>query len=230
MPPRRKKVNSNNLRCSIIGSREGEFSYRAIECRVQRNNSTVMQNWKQYTDEHQTTPKTGSGQRKIHLTAIFRWLCLQWAHEHRAWQADRHQKIFSEESGFNLWDHDGRIRVRRYAGECCVSECVIELHSCLTPEVMVWSVISYRGRSNWLRIEGNLNTYSPDMSPTEHVWDLVGRLLIRGPRPTDSKDELLLRIEAIWNFLPQADIQNLYDSMPYRIEALIAERCGYTKY
>ncbi|GFV91112.1 transposable element Tcb1 transposase [Trichonephila clavipes] len=72
--------------------------------------------------------------------------------------------------------------------------------------------------------------YSPDMSPIEHVWDLVGRRLARDPRPAASKDELLLRIQAIWNSLPQADIQNLFDSMPRRIAALIAARTGYTKY
>ncbi|GFX82102.1 transposable element Tcb1 transposase [Trichonephila clavipes] len=36
---------------------------------------------------------------------------LQWAHQHRAWQADWHQVVFSDESRFNFWDHDGRIRV-----------------------------------------------------------------------------------------------------------------------
>ncbi|GFY08357.1 transposable element Tcb2 transposase [Trichonephila clavipes] len=48
--------------------------------------------------------------------------------------------------------------------------------------------------------------YSPDMSPIEHVWNLVGWRLARDPRPAASKDELLLRIQAIWNSLPQADI------------------------
>ncbi|GFX06070.1 hypothetical protein TNCV_446451 [Trichonephila clavipes] len=39
--------------------------------------------------------------------------------------------------------------------------------------------------------------YSPDMSPNEHVWDLVGRRLARDPRPAASKDELLLHIQVI---------------------------------
>ncbi|GFY01781.1 transposable element Tcb1 transposase [Trichonephila clavipes] len=68
------------------------------------------------------------------------------------------------------------------------------------------------------------------MSPIEYVWDLVDRRLARDPRPTGSKDELLLRIQAIWNPLPQADTQNLFDSMPRRIAALIAARGGYTNY
>ncbi|GFU52288.1 hypothetical protein TNCV_2701221 [Trichonephila clavipes] len=72
--------------------------------------------------------------------------------------------------------------------------------------------------------------YSPDTSPIEPVWDLVGRRLARDPRSAASKDKLLLRIQAIWNSLPQADIQNLFDSMPRRIAALIATRGGYTKY
>ncbi|GFY33466.1 transposable element Tcb1 transposase [Trichonephila clavipes] len=72
--------------------------------------------------------------------------------------------------------------------------------------------------------------YSPYVSPIEHVWDLVGRHHARDPRPAASKDELLLRIHAIWNSLPLTDIQNLFDSMPRRIAALIAVRDGYTKY
>ncbi|GFU93004.1 transposable element Tc1 transposase [Trichonephila clavipes] len=139
----------------------------------------------------------------------------------------------SDESRFTLWNHDSRIR-RRYAGERCLPECVIERHSGLIPGVMVWGVISYHGRSNLLRFEGNLNSnryvhevlqpevvpflqgihgavfqqdntrphvaktvrdfcsaqhmqllpwpaYSPNMSPIEHVWDLVGQRLARDP-------------------------------------------------
>ncbi|GFX64434.1 hypothetical protein TNCV_4043241 [Trichonephila clavipes] len=64
-----------------------------------------------------------------------------------------------------------------------------------------------------------LPAYSLDMSPIEHVWDLVWWRLARDPHPA-----------AIWNSLPQADIQNLFDSMPCCIAALIAAHGGYTKY
>ncbi|GFX71761.1 transposable element Tcb1 transposase [Trichonephila clavipes] len=63
---------------------------------------------------------------RISLAANHRRLCLQWAHEHRALQADCHQVVFSDEPRFNLWDHDSRIRVIRYAGERCLPECVNE--------------------------------------------------------------------------------------------------------
>ena len=49
--------------------------------------------------------------------------------------------------------------------------------------------------------------YSPAMSPIEHVWDLVGRRLDRDQLPATSKEELWLRMRAIWNSLPQADIK-----------------------
>ncbi|GFV70678.1 transposable element Tc1 transposase [Trichonephila clavipes] len=157
------------------------------------------------------------------------------------------------DSRFNLWDHDGRIRVRRYADERCLPECVIERHSGLTPGFMVLGAISYHGRSNLLRIEGIPGAIfqqdnalphvaktvrdfcsaqhmqplprpanSPDMLPIEHVWDLVGRRLARDPCPAASKDELWLRVQAIWNSFPQAHIQNMFDSMPRRIAALIS--------
>ncbi|GFT16974.1 hypothetical protein TNCV_791811 [Trichonephila clavipes] len=42
----------------------------------------------------------------------------------------------------------------------------------------------------------------------------LGGRLARDLRPVVSTDELWLRIQTIWNTLPQADIQNLLNSMP----------------
>ncbi|GFV91849.1 transposable element Tc1 transposase [Trichonephila clavipes] len=90
--------------------------------------------------------------------------------------------------------HDGRIRVRRYAGERCLPKSVIERHSDLTPGVMQDNARPHVAKTvqdfcsaqhmqllPWL-------AYPPDMSPIEHVWNLVGRRLARDPRPTASKD------------------------------------------
>ncbi|GFW62199.1 HTH_Tnp_Tc3_2 domain-containing protein [Trichonephila clavipes] len=63
---------------------------------------------------------------RIPLTVSNLRLRLQWAHEHRARLADWHQVVFSNESCFNLQNHECRIRVRRYTGERCLPECVIE--------------------------------------------------------------------------------------------------------
>ncbi|GFU91166.1 transposable element Tcb2 transposase [Trichonephila clavipes] len=157
---------------------------------------------------------------RIPITANHLGLSLQWAHEHRSWQTDWQQVVFLYESHFNLLYHDGHFRVRRYAGERCLPECVIERHSGLTNPR---SYAQHMQRLPW-------PAYSPDTSPIEHVWDLVGRRLARDPHTAASKDEFLLRIQEIWNFFIQADIQNLFDSMPRRIATLISACGGYTKY
>ncbi|PRD29080.1 UNVERIFIED_CONTAM: hypothetical protein NCL1_30517 [Trichonephila clavipes] len=68
MPPRRNKEKFQQLTefewGRIIGFREG-FSYRAKGARVQRNSSTVMRVWKQWTDKHRATRKTGKGRLKV---------------------------------------------------------------------------------------------------------------------------------------------------------------------
>ncbi|GFT29050.1 transposable element Tc1 transposase [Trichonephila clavipes] len=164
MSPRRTKEKFKQLtefeQGRIIGLREGGFSCHAIGFRVQWNSFTVnaslaamdrrapnnSKNWQWTTEDDD--PLTGDHQR----------LRLQWAHEHRAWHADWHQVIFSDESRFNLGDHDGCIRVRRYSGERCFPNCVIERHSSQTPGVIVWNAISYHGRSNLLQFESDLNS------------------------------------------------------------------------
>ncbi|GFV13822.1 transposable element Tc1 transposase [Trichonephila clavipes] len=49
----------------IIGLREDGFSYSEIKADVQRNSSTVMRVWKQWTNDDPKTRKTGSGRRKV---------------------------------------------------------------------------------------------------------------------------------------------------------------------
>ena len=49
----------------IISFQKGGLSYHAIAARVQLNSSTVIQVWKQWTDKHRTTWKTGSGWQKV---------------------------------------------------------------------------------------------------------------------------------------------------------------------
>ncbi|GFS70789.1 uncharacterized protein TNCV_1231941 [Trichonephila clavipes] len=55
---RKKPPVGKRTRCPSLG-----YSYRPIGARVQRNSSTVIRVWKQWTDEHRTAHKTGSGQK-----------------------------------------------------------------------------------------------------------------------------------------------------------------------
>ncbi|GFS88076.1 transposable element Tcb2 transposase [Trichonephila clavipes] len=164
------------------------------------------------------------------------------------------QWLTEDELRFNLWDHDGRIRVRCYAGERCFPKCVIERHSGLTPGVMVWGSISYHGRPNLLRIRPDnahphvaktvrdfcsaqhmslvpWPAHSLDMPPIEHVWDLVDRRLARDPRPAASKDKLLLAHTSNMEFLFTNRHSN---SVGFHTTPYISINCNaysvYTKY
>ncbi|UYV69431.1 hypothetical protein LAZ67_6003583 [Cordylochernes scorpioides] len=50
--------------------------------------------------------------------------------------------------------------------------------------------------------------YSPDLSPIEHVWDIIGRHLHALPQPR-SEDELWQMVEREWRAIPQDAIRTL---------------------
>ncbi|UYV67221.1 hypothetical protein LAZ67_4004428 [Cordylochernes scorpioides] len=67
--------------------------------------------------------------------------------------------------------------------------------------------------------------YSPDLSPIEHVWDIIGRRLHALPQPR-SEDELWQMVEREWRAIPQDAIRTLIDSLPRRVAVFIAVRGG----
>ncbi|UYV61919.1 hypothetical protein LAZ67_1007069, partial [Cordylochernes scorpioides] len=67
--------------------------------------------------------------------------------------------------------------------------------------------------------------YSPDLSPIEHVWDIIGRRLHALPQPR-SEDELWQMVEREWRAIPQDAIRTLIDSLPRRVAACIAVRAA----
>ncbi|UYV82173.1 hypothetical protein LAZ67_21001252 [Cordylochernes scorpioides] len=58
---------------------------------------------------------------------------------------------------------------------------------------------------------------SPDISPIEHIWDVMGRDL----QPSRNVDYLARQLETIWQEIPQHTIRNLYQSMTRRVAACI---------
>ncbi|GFX80050.1 transposable element Tcb1 transposase [Trichonephila clavipes] len=67
---------------------------------------------------------------------------------------------------------------------------------------------------------------SPDLSPIEHIWDHLGRLVGHPP----SLNELEARLQQIWNDISQYIIQNFYSSIRDRIASCICARGGSTGY
>ncbi|GFU70470.1 transposable element Tcb2 transposase [Trichonephila clavipes] len=66
---------------------------------------------------------------------------------------------------------------------------------------------------------------SPDLSPVEHVWDLLKRQM-----PSCYSVHDLPAVQDLWAHLPQDNIRCLINSMPARVAACIAAGGGPTRY
>ncbi|UYV70855.1 hypothetical protein LAZ67_8000866 [Cordylochernes scorpioides] len=77
-------------------------------------------------------------------------------------------------------------------------------------------------RLQWCRERSTWNCadwgpVSPDLSPIEHIWDVMGRRL----QPSRNVDYLARQLETIWQEIPQHTIRNLYQSIIRRVAACI---------
>ncbi|UYV72756.1 hypothetical protein LAZ67_10000543 [Cordylochernes scorpioides] len=61
---------------------------------------------------------------------------------------------------------------------------------------------------------------SPDLSPIEHIWDVMGRRL----QPSRNIDYSARQLETIWQEIPHHTIRNLYQSMTRWVAACIQAR------
>lgn len=71
---------------------------------------------------------------------------------------------------------------------------------------------------------------SPDLNPIEHLWEHVKRCLQQYPTPPKGVHELWDRVSEEWNAIEPGVCQNLVESMPRRIQAVIKAKGGHTKY
>ena len=69
---------------------------------------------------------------------------------------------------------------------------------------------------------------SPDLNPLENLWAIVKRD-VQKKHPTNLV-QLEKCVKASWKAIPAETIKNLVDSMPRRIQAVIAAKGGPTKY
>ena len=73
-------------------------------------------------------------------------------------------------------------------------------------------------------------SHSPDLNPIEHLWNILERCLRRHFPPPSNRCELIDFLVKEWCFKPQAEFQMLVDSMPQRIQVVLAARGGPTPY
>ncbi|GFY02273.1 transposable element Tc1 transposase [Trichonephila clavipes] len=111
--------------------------------------------------------------------------------------------VFRDESRFQLCPDDNQRRVRRRPGERT------------DPAFPYCNPHRFLTRSY---------ARSSDLSPVEHVWDMMRkRLHLRG-----NVVELARQLEQIWQEIPQETIRVLYHSMPRRVATCIQAKDGST--
>lgn len=71
---------------------------------------------------------------------------------------------------------------------------------------------------------------SPDLNPIEHLWSHLKRKLAEYENPPRGIGELWERVEKEWEAIDKSVCQNLINSMPRRVEAVLKAKGGYTKY
>ena len=79
--------------------------------------------------------------RWLPLSRDHQRLRLQWERERCHWRAEWRNVVFSDESRFNMFYNDSRIRVWHYAGERNLRACILQQHRGRTLSVMVWGAI-----------------------------------------------------------------------------------------
>ena len=62
---------------------------------------------------------------------------------------------------------------------------------------------------------------SPDLNPIEHLWVHIKRKLNEYPTPPKGVWEIWDRAAEVWNNIEPEVCQNLIESMPRRVEAVI---------
>ena len=83
---------------------------------------------------------------------------LEFARSHKDWRAEQwSQVIFSDESRFLLHRIDGRVYVRRMAGEEFMEDCVQPTVKHGGGGIMVWGCINAKGVGFLTKVDGRLN-------------------------------------------------------------------------
>ncbi|UYV72404.1 Transposase [Cordylochernes scorpioides] len=179
--------------------------------------------------------------RRLPLTPPNRRQRLEWCRARSTWMTEWHRVVFSDESCFCLSSDNRRVRVWRRRGERSNPAAIVERPTMRQRGIMGVPNALYQqdnARPHTARISQQAlqdvqmlpwPPYSPDLSPIEHVWDIIGRRLHALPQPR-SEDELWQMVEREWRAIPQDAIRTLIDSLPRRVAACIAVRGGPTCY
>ena len=71
---------------------------------------------------------------------------------------------------------------------------------------------------------------SPDLNPIEHLWYHLKRRLGEYENAPGGMQELWKRVKVEWDKIEADTCQKLIESMPRRVDTVIREKGGHTKY
>ena len=71
---------------------------------------------------------------------------------------------------------------------------------------------------------------SPDLNPIEDVWHHMKEEISSLPTRPNNKEDMENAIWSIWSQLGNEEIQAIVDSIPIRIQAVLALQGGHTHY
>jgi hypothetical protein len=72
--------------------------------------------------------------------------------------------------------------------------------------------------------------HSPDLNPIEHLWAHAKRKLGEEKKPPGGMLELWDRIEKVWDGIEPKVCQDLIETMPRQVAAVLKAKGGHTKY
>ncbi|GFY01091.1 transposable element Tcb2 transposase [Trichonephila clavipes] len=178
-----------------------------------------------------------------HCQARLLWCLVRLGWNHADWG----HIVFSDESRFQMCPDNHRRRVWRRPGQREDPAFTLARPTGPQPGVTVWGAISFDSRTPLVVIRDTLtqdnarphtahvamNCHTayqilpwparlPDLSPIEHVWNMMGRRLYL----PGQVDDLVRQLEQIWKEMQQETIRVFYHSMSRRVAACIRYRGG----
>ncbi|GFX00065.1 transposable element Tc1 transposase [Trichonephila clavipes] len=181
----------------------------------------VPQNISRHLPEANLTSKCHF--RALFLTPEHRQLRLQWCQARSMWNVTDWQKVvFNDESRFVLGADDNRVRVWRRPGPFLngLPGAIFQQDNA-RPHI---ARVSQDFLRHFLTLPWAAR--SPDLSPVEHVWDQLKRLV----PSCHSVHDLEMAVQDLWAHLSQDNIRCPINSMPDHVAACIAAEGGRTRY
>ncbi|GFW98667.1 transposable element Tcb1 transposase [Trichonephila clavipes] len=179
----------------------------------------------------------------VRMAVTDRSVTSQTVAQHIESAAEWNEVFLTEESRFCLQHHVGRIQIWRHRGERMLNSCVMHHHTGPAPGIMGLATAIFQednARPHVARIVQRFfvnhqtellpwPARSPDLSPIENMWSMVAQRLTQITPPAATPDQLW-QMEAAWSAVPQEHIQSLFESMPRRVVAVIANNGSYSGY